>query len=226
MRSVVPCGTSTQPTLRPIPGGSSIASGAASNARLQRRRLQPRILAGAGDQHEEFVAAPAEHVVRFADVALQEARDVLQHPVARLVTERIVDGLEPVDVDEEQRERQLESDVPLQLAIDHLVEKAPIVTPGQRIGDRRLQELLARRLEPAVGHAKLVDHVLEHEEMDAEPAQNRQHDPRDENRERRLVRRVDAGSDTAVVTLAIARPSRAKAIRPAPIIRRSRRTAA
>ena len=53
-----------------MPGGRSTASGAASNAVFRSRGLAPRFVAGAGDQHEELVAAPPEDVVGFADVPL------------------------------------------------------------------------------------------------------------------------------------------------------------
>ena len=88
---VVPGGTSVQPTLRPMPGGSSTASGAASNADFSTAALRVASSAHAGDQHQELVAAPAEDVVGLADVALQEARHVLQHAIAGLVAERVVD---------------------------------------------------------------------------------------------------------------------------------------
>ena len=88
---LVPGGTSVQPTLKPMPGGSSTASGAASNDAFSAAALRAASSARAGDQHEELVAAPAEDVVGFADVALQEARHVLQHAVAGLVAERVVD---------------------------------------------------------------------------------------------------------------------------------------
>ena len=97
--------------------------------------------------------------------------------------------LEPVDVDEQQRERQLEPRVPLQLAVHHLLEEPAVVAAGQRIGDRRLQQLLARRLEPAVGHPQLVGHVLEHELVDAERAERVQHGVDDEDLERELAGR-------------------------------------
>ena len=132
---------------------------------------------------------------------LQEARHVLQHAIARVVAERVVDRLEPIDVDEQQRHREVEPPVPLQLAVHHLLEEPAVVATGQRIGDRRLQQLLARRLEASVRHPQLVGHVLEHELMDAERAERvehgvdgrdlehefaaRQH-PRDEHRRRHV----------------------------------------
>ena len=56
------------------------------------------------DQHDELVAAQARDRVALAQVMPQAPRDVLQQPVARLVAEAVVDVLEAVEVDEEQRE--------------------------------------------------------------------------------------------------------------------------
>ena len=61
--------------------------------------------------------------------------------------------------------------MPLQLAVHDLLEEPAVVAAGQRIGDRRLQQLLPRAFEPAVGHPQLVGHVLEDEQVDAERAE-------------------------------------------------------
>ena len=120
---------------------------------------------------------------------------MLQYPVARLVTQRVVDRLEPVDVDEQHRQRQLEARVPLQLAVHHLLEESTVVAPGERIGDRGLQQLLARRLEPPVRRAELVGHVLEHQEVHAERAEDRQHGIDHEQLDDRAGRRGGAGQE-------------------------------
>ena len=57
-------------------------------------------------QHDlEFVAAEPPDQPRFADHALQPLRDLLEQRVADLVTERVVDRLEPIEVEQEQRRR-------------------------------------------------------------------------------------------------------------------------
>ena len=56
------------------------------------------------DQHDELVAAEPRHGVALAQVMAQPPRDVLQQAVARLVAEAVVDVLEAVEVDEEERE--------------------------------------------------------------------------------------------------------------------------
>ena len=142
---------------------------------------------------------------------LRKRAHVLQHAVARLVAERVVDLLELVDVDEQQRQRQLEARVPLQLAVHHLLEEPAVVAAGQRIGDRRLQQLLPRRFEPAVGHPQLVGHVLEHELVNAERAEGVEHGVDDEDLERELAGRQHAAAPTtAVVRFETPRPSSTK----------------
>ena len=88
-----------------MPGRQVDRFGRRIERRLEPRGLSRRFVAQARDHHEKLVAAPAKHVVGLADVTLQEARDVTQDAVTGLVAERVVDRLESIDVDEEQRER-------------------------------------------------------------------------------------------------------------------------
>ena len=63
------------------------------------------VLADAPAEHDELVAAePADHVVG-ADRVLDALGDRRQHRVTRFVPERVVDVLEAVEVDEQQRVR-------------------------------------------------------------------------------------------------------------------------
>ena len=107
-----------------------------ANALCRSAPLRTRFLLAARHQHQELVAAPAEHVVGLADVADQERRDLAQHAVAGLVAERVVDALEPVDVDEQQRQRDAVAAVPLELAADDFVEEPAVAAAGQRVGRR------------------------------------------------------------------------------------------
>ena len=59
---------------------------------------------GLEHQEEELVAAAAAHRVAGADHPLESLRHHLQHPVARVVPVRVVDGLEAVEIDEHHRE--------------------------------------------------------------------------------------------------------------------------
>ncbi len=57
-----------------------------------------------GQQHDEFIAPEARHQVARAHRAHQPARDFAQQLVAHQVAKRIVDRLEPVQVEEDQRQ--------------------------------------------------------------------------------------------------------------------------
>ncbi len=101
-------------------------------------------------QDPELVAADAGHHVAVADALGKQVRDLDQRFVAGPVPERVVDHLEPVDVDEQHRRPTpvtVDSrNEPLQLA--H--EAAPIRKIDQRIQMRQLVELLNALLQP--GH--------------------------------------------------------------------------
>ena len=58
-----------------------------------------------GDQQHELVAAVAGEQPRLALGAAQPPRDAPQQPVAGAVAERVVDELEVVEVDQQQRDR-------------------------------------------------------------------------------------------------------------------------
>ena len=84
------------------------------------------------------------------------------------MSERVVDVLEPIDVDEQKRHRNGIALVTLQLAADHLIEEAAIMAAGQRVrGDLLAQSILSRS-QSSVGDAKLVGHVLEDKDVHAE----------------------------------------------------------
>ena len=59
-----------------------------------------------GQRDGEFVAAEARHGVAVAHMALQAPADLLEQQVAGLVAAGVVDFLEVVEVDEQQRQRQ------------------------------------------------------------------------------------------------------------------------
>ncbi|MGY4413766.1 hypothetical protein ACVWW4_005502 [Bradyrhizobium sp. LB7.1] len=122
------------------------------------------LIVGAGLDDGEFVAAqPCDHVVA-ADAGAQPVRDLAQQLVADLVSERIVDALELVDVDIEDRERLALAefrDAALQMAAhQHAVRQV-----GQRVVMRHVRDALVGAdaigdvvmgREPAAGGAGLV----------------------------------------------------------------------
>jgi hypothetical protein len=85
------------------------ARGQAREIQLQFHSAALRLFFTARDEQQELVAAPAEHVVGVARLAHEIRGDLAQDPVAGGMTERVVDRLEVVDVEEEQRQRRSRS---------------------------------------------------------------------------------------------------------------------
>ena len=108
----------------------------------------------AGLDHGEFVAAePGDQVGRL-EAVLDAGGDRLQQFVADMVSERVVDALEFVDVDIEQGEL-LAADGLLKLALDLFAEQHPVRQVGQRVVMREMRDLFVG--EPALGD--VVDDV-------------------------------------------------------------------
>ena len=83
-----------------------------------------------GEDQRELVAAVAEDVVALAARGHDRAGDVGQQPVAGLVAEGVVDGLEVVEVEHDQAERLARLDAPLEPAL----ERPVVEEPGQVVG--------------------------------------------------------------------------------------------
>ena len=67
-------------------------------------RARTVVCAGSHGEHDELVATDARDGVRLADDRLEPARERLQHDVACAVTSHVVDLLEAVEVDRDERE--------------------------------------------------------------------------------------------------------------------------
>ena len=115
-----------------------------------------------GEQHDELVAAEARQVVAGAQALLQAPADLHQHAVAGLVAEAVVDQLEAVEVDEQQRglARTGLAEL-LQGLLQQLVQAQAVGQAGQRIVAGGVAQLLFHRLARAdvalrAGHAPLA----------------------------------------------------------------------
>ena len=102
-----------------------------------------------GLDHRELVAAQPRDMIGIADAAPDPPGHGLQQFVADMMSERIVDALEFVDVDIEQCELSAAAGS-LQLAFDAFAEQHPVRQVGQRIVMREMGDLL-------VGEAALGD---------------------------------------------------------------------
>ena len=94
------------------------------------------------DDDRELVAADAEDVVRRTDGGERPPRDLAEHLVARLVTRAVVDGLQPVEIEEGERRRPAR---PAEHQLQPLVERTTVAGAGERIAARLRQ----RGLRPA-----------------------------------------------------------------------------
>ena len=91
---------------------------------------------GVGQHDGELLAAVARgDVDAGADVRAEDAADLSEHEVARRVPEAVVEVLEVVDVDHEQRQRQAVALGAGDLLVEALVEVAVVVEPREAVGD-------------------------------------------------------------------------------------------
>jgi hypothetical protein len=90
---------------------------------------------GAGQQEHEFVAAVAEQRVAAAHHVPYPLGELAEHLVAAQVPVRVVDGLEEVDVEQEERARAGGAGGPRQLFGHAGLKEGTRVRPGDRVGD-------------------------------------------------------------------------------------------
>jgi hypothetical protein len=106
----------------------------------------PRGVVGAvhaGEHDQEFIAALAADRVGVADTAREPQRNALQQLVAHQVAERVVDCLEAVQIEEQQRDAVALAGGVGEGLLQAVVEKRPVGQAGQRVvmgqeGDARL----------------------------------------------------------------------------------------
>ena len=103
-------------------------------------------IADFGDEHGEFVAAHARHRIFAAHACDQSRRDHLQHAIANRVTERVVDELELIDVEEENGRTALGALRVRQRHGDAIAEQRAVRQSGQRVVIRLILDLLLRGL--------------------------------------------------------------------------------
>ncbi|KGC54198.1 hypothetical protein DO65_5959 [Burkholderia pseudomallei] len=107
----------------------------------------------ARQQHHEFLAADARDVVVRANRGEALAHEIAQHDVADLMAVVVVDRLEVVEIEREQRERGAVAFRARDLRLHLLDELAPVGRARQRIGGREVLELL-------IGALELLQHAL------------------------------------------------------------------
>ena len=134
---------------------------------LARRDFRLRAFAHLGEHDHELVAAQARHHVARAQRVAQPPRRLIQHGVARLVAERVVDHLEAVEVDEHHGERALVAPRALASGVQELAERRAVRQPGERVvarevADAPLVELARRDVAPDAAVADELARGVEH----------------------------------------------------------------
>jgi hypothetical protein len=118
-------------------------------------------------EHRELVTAVARHDREIARVLDEHARHFPEHLIARLVTVPVVDGLEVVEVDEDERHRLAEARVALGLLLDPEREVPAVVGAGQWILEHEIFERCVanghRRLRGEGVHDALASPIERHD---------------------------------------------------------------
>ena len=109
-------------------------------------------LGGLLQNDHELVAAEPRHDIARTQRTAQPAADLHQQHVAGVVSQRVVDDLEPVEVDEQQRELPLVARGGIDRAAQHAVEHFPVRQIGQAVVRRQI-------LDPLVGLGLFVGAV-------------------------------------------------------------------
>jgi hypothetical protein len=91
---------------------------------------------GAGQQQRELLSADAEQHIHPASTPADDPNERLQHVVSGGVTKPVVDGLETIDVEDQQRRRLSKTVAPLDRVNQARIEMPPVECAGERVGDR------------------------------------------------------------------------------------------
>ena len=179
------------------------------------RERDRALLAAAGDDHGELLAAdPADDVAR-ADARAEVVGELRQHVVADGVAEDVVDLLEVVDVDHHDRDVRVLGRGQRQLAAEALVEVAVVVEAGERVGlglalepraDVRVVERQRRRvaqplreLELGVAEGRVLADPVDVERSLEDAARDQRHDDQRLGIDRRSRDEGDAGIEVRLV---------------------------
>ncbi len=128
------------------------------------------------DQHDELVATEAADRVCFAQGALKPDGGLAEHIVSDTMAQRVVDVLEPVEVDEEHRPVQAAAPAALLHLLDSVQDELPVRQSGQRVTCRQPLQRVSSRPElgdVVGGHHQSVDGRVVEEVDDAQLARHR-----------------------------------------------------
>src|SRR3546814_2545313 len=103
--------------------------------------LQYRIVAVhyLADDHRKLVATQSGHGIGTAHYRLQALGNRLQQLIANAMATRIVDVLEAVQIDEQQRQRAVAAPTKRNRLIDAIKKQAAVGQPGEAVVQRQLR---------------------------------------------------------------------------------------
>ena len=112
-------------------------------------RERPRLAGARKNERELLAPEPRRHVTGTAR-GPQDVGEAPQHVVARVVAERVVDALEVVEVEHQQRQLACRAER-VEVGVDALLEAAAVAQPGERVvgGEVTQAVELARGLDRA-----------------------------------------------------------------------------
>jgi hypothetical protein len=164
--------------------------------RLALKALHERVRAPRGlarQQHHQLVATRPVAGVDPANRHAQALGDGANPLVAGLMPERIVDLLQPVDVEHDDAEARPRPRVPLKLPLQVLVEGPVVAEPGEAVRERRRRKACEFLLAGALDAPAVADEATEHDERSQEPEAEEHREP-DQLRELEVVRRPFVGA--------------------------------
>src|SRR6266852_806290 len=124
------------------------------------------------DQQHELVSAEARDDVALAHAVCQALGGFLQHPVAELVAERVVDVLETVEVHEEERDGPRVTFRPGERALELLVEQYPVGQAREMVVRGDLAHVAQSRAELLVARAQALAQTADPAADDREQRQH------------------------------------------------------
>ena len=97
--------------------------------------------------HDELVAADARHEICIADIRLEDFRGVDEHRVAGCMPERVIDLLEAVEIDVQQRDLAAVAARACAVLCQGFIEIAAVRQAGQRVVKRVVLDARLGQLE-------------------------------------------------------------------------------
>src|SRR5512141_168484 len=95
-----------------------------------------------GQSNDELIASPSRDEIKRPHIRNQGARDGCDHLVTMLMSERVVNLLEAVDIQEYRRERPAVTPQFLEPGPDDNLRKTTVCNPAQCVDKRDLAQLL------------------------------------------------------------------------------------